>query len=237
MLHWIGLAATIGMALMPMFRSIAITLLLALIIDTFYEQRTTHRGRRVVLVLVVVVLIFVAPFFLPQSVVEDRSSSGNVYGRIAQFEASLQVIEEHPLLGVGFANFGKFVLGEPRYVATYEGVPSVGTPHNNLTETLAETGILGFVPYVMTQVLLSMAMWQLRRSSSCGNLVWKYYVYAFLSFWITGLTESSGFSPLNLWYVFVVSVFYKYAMMDPDSMQLVEAQAHGEVFNEPAHVF
>src|SRR6267143_3237876 len=48
-LHSIGLAAALGMALMPMFRSVAITLLLALIIDTFWEQGTTRRACRVVL--------------------------------------------------------------------------------------------------------------------------------------------------------------------------------------------
>jgi O-antigen ligase len=237
MLHWIGLTATIGMSLMPMFRSIAITLLLALIIDTLWQQRSTRNSWRVVLLFVIVGMIFVAPFLLPQSMIENRSSSGNVYGRVAQFEASLRVIEDHPLLGVGFANFGKFVMGEPRYVASYDGVSSVGTPHNNLTEALAETGILGFVPYVMIQVLLSMAMWQLRRSSSSGSLVWRYYIYVFLSFWITGLTESTAFSPLTVWYVFVVAVFYKYAMTGPDSRHLVEALACAEVFAGPAHVF
>ena len=236
MLHSIGLAAALGMALMPMFRSVAITLLIALIIDTFWEKRMARRAWRVALVLASVGLIFVAPLFAPESVVEDRSSAGNVYGRVAQFEQSLRVFVDHPVLGVGFYNFGKVVAGEPRYVASYEGVFSVDSPHNNLTQILAETGIIGFVPYVMTQVLLFLQMWQLRQLSYSGRLAWKSFVYLFLTYWITGLTESSGYSPLNLWYVFAIAVSCKYVLTDPDLMQSAEVQVPNEAFSAPASI-
>jgi len=236
-LHSIGLAAAIGMALMPMFRSVALTLLIVLIIDTFWEKRAARRAWRVALILGSVGLIFIAPLFVPESMVEDRSRAENVYGRIAQFEQSLRVFAEHPVLGVGFYNFQKVVAGEPRYAASYEGVHSVDTPHNNLTQVLAETGILGFVPYMMAHILLLRAMWQLRQLSCSGHLAWKYYVYLFLTYWITGLTESSGYSPLNLVYVFATAISYKYVMTDVDLTQSMEAQVPDEVFSEPARVF
>ena len=215
MLHSIGLAAALGMALMPMFRSVAITLLLALIIDTCWEQRTTGRAWRVGLILACAGLIFLVPLLVPEAVIEDRSSTRNIYGRIAQLEQSLQVFTEHPLLGVGFYNFGRVVEGEPRYVASYGGVNSVDSPHNNLTQVLAETGILGFAPYLMANVLLLRAMWQLRHLSWSGRLAWKCCAYLFLTYWTTGLTESSGYSPLNLIYVFAIAVCFKFAMTDP----------------------
>jgi O-antigen ligase len=236
MLHSIGLAAAIGMALMPLFRSVAITLLLVLIIDTFWEQRTAHRAWRVVLMLAFVGLIFIPKVFAPD-MFEDRMSASNVHGRVAQFEQSLRVFVDHPLLGVGFWNFHEFVAGEPRYLASYEGVSSLDWPHNNLAQVLTETGILGFVPYVMAQVLLLRAMWQMRRLCSCGYFVWKYYVYVFLCFWITGLTESSAYSPLNLWYIFVIAVFCKYVLTDPDLMRPAEGQVPDESFGAPAHIF
>jgi O-antigen ligase len=181
-------------------------------------------------------LIFLAPVFAPE-VFENRSSAGNVYGRVAQFEQSFRVFVDHPVLGVGFYNFGRVVAGEPRYVATYQGVDSVDSPHNNLTQVLAETGILGFVPYVMAHILLFRAMWQLRRLSSSGNLAWKYYVYLFLTYWITGLTESSGYSPLNLVYTFAITVFYKYVMTDPKLIEPVGVQVPDEVFGAPVRTF
>jgi O-antigen ligase len=237
MLHSIGLAAAIGMALMPMFRSVVLTLMIVLIIDTFWEKRTTRRAWRVALMLASVGLVVVAPLFAPESVVENRSSAGNLYGRVAQFEQSLRVFVDHPVLGVGFYNFGKVVAGEPRYVATYQGVYSVDSPHNNLTQVLAETGIVGFVPYVMIHILLLRAMWQLRRLSCSGHLAWRYYIYLFLTYWITGLTESSGYSPLNLLYMFSVAVAYKYVMTEADSMQPMEAQVPDEVFSAPVRAF
>jgi O-antigen ligase len=236
MLHAIGLAAALGMALMPMFRSVVLTLLIVLIIDTFWEQKTTGRAWRVGLVLASVGLILIAPLFVPESVVEDRSNSGNVYGRVAQFEQSIRVFLEHPMLGVGFYNFGRVVAGEPRYVASYRGVSSVDSPHNNLTQVLAETGIFGFVPYVLAHILLLRANWRMRQLSSSGALVWKYYVYMFLTYWITGLTESSGYSPLNLVYIFAATVSYKYAMTDPNLMQPAEVQLPALALSAPVRI-
>jgi O-antigen ligase len=221
-LHCIGLAAAIGMALMPMFRSVILTLLIVLIIHTFWEKKTTRRAWRVAIILACAGLIFIVPLLMPEEVIEDRTSGQNIYGRIAQLEQSLQVFLEHPILGVGFYNFGSVVAGELRYRASYSGVYSVDSPHNNLTQVLAETGVIGFVPYIMAHIMLLTAMWQLRQLSPSGRLAWKFYVYLFLTYWITGLTESSGYSPLNLVYLFAVCVSYKYVTTDLDLMQPVE---------------
>src|SRR5438093_229188 len=110
MLHTIGVAAALGMALMPMFRSIVITLLLALIIDAFCEKRTTRRAWHVVLILAFLGLIFSVSVFAPD-MFADRSDSQNVYARVAQYEQSLRVFVDHPLLGVGFSSFIAFVAG------------------------------------------------------------------------------------------------------------------------------
>ena len=235
-LHFIGMAAAVGMSLMPMFRSVAITLLLVLIIDTLWEQKTTRRVWRIGLMVVAVGVIFLAPVFAPE-VFEDRSRAENGYARVAEYEQSFQVFLDHPLLGVGFLNFNRYVTGELRYVATYRGVTSVDTPHSNLAQVLTETGILGFVPYVMAYVLQLRAMWQLGQLNSSGRLVWKYSLYMFLAYWLTGLTEGSGYSPLNLWYVFAMAVFCKFALTEPDLMQSAGAQVSHEAFSVPAPVF
>jgi O-antigen ligase len=217
-LHFTGLAAAVGMSLMPMFRSVAITLLLVLIIDTFWEQKTTRRALRVGLTVASAGLIFLMPVFAPE-VFEDRSRAENGYARVAEYEQSLRVFLDHPMLGVGFLNFNRYVTGELRYVASYRGVLSVDSPHSNLAQVLTETGILGFVPYTMAYVFLLRAMWQLRQLNNSGRLVWKYSVYMFLCYWITGLTEGSGYSPLNLWYVFAIAVLSKFVLTEPRLMQ------------------
>jgi O-antigen ligase len=111
-------------------------------------------------------------------------------------------------------------------------------PHSNLASVLAETGILGFVPYVMTHILLLWAIWQLRRLPSYGWLVLRYQVYMFLTYWITGLTESTGLEPfVNLWYVFVITVCYKYGLTAPDAILPAEMQAPDGAFSAPARIF
>jgi O-antigen ligase len=235
-LHLIGLAAAVGMSLMPMFRSVAITLLLVLIIDTFWEQQTTRRAWRIGLMAASAGLIFLAPVLAPE-VFEDRSRAENAYARVAEYEQSLRVFLDHPMLGVGFLNFNRYVTGEPRYVASYRGVLSVDSPHSNLAQVLTETGILGFVPYMMAYVFLLRAMWQLGQLNNSGRLVWKYSVYMFLCYWITGLTEGSGYSPLNLWYVFAIAVLSKFVLTAPGLMQSAGAQVSQETFRAPARVF
>ncbi len=233
LLHAMGLAAAIGMALMPMFRSVALTLLLVLIIDTFWEQRTSPRAWRSVLILTFAGLLLLAKEFAPD-IFADRSGADNLYSRVAQNAQTLTVFADHPVLGVGFSNFNNFVSGETQYRMSYEGVSSVDWPHSNLGQAIAETGILGFVPYVMMHILLFMAMWQLRRSSASGSMVWRYFVYLFLAYWITGLTESSGFEYMNIWYVFATAVCYKYGLTGPDSTRPREVQIPCNALRAPA---
>ena len=226
-LHFSGLAAALGMALMPMFRSVLLTLLLLLLIDIFWERGISRRAWRIALILSFVGTVFVAGLLAPQ-ILQDRSSGDNVWGRVAQFQQSVRVFAENPVWGVGFMNFHEYVVGEPRYVATYQGVSSVDWPHDNLLEVLTETGAVGFVPYVLAQIFLLTAIWRLRRWPGSGSLAWKCGVYLFLTYWITGLTESSGYGPLNLWYAFVLAALYKYVMTEPDAASLPENELPGE---------
>src|SRR5207244_12483191 len=60
-------------------------LLLILIIDTFWDKKTTGRAWRVVLMLTFVGLICMASVFAPD-MFEDRISGQNVYGRMRSEE-------------------------------------------------------------------------------------------------------------------------------------------------------
>ncbi len=233
-LHCIGVLAATGMALMPMFRSAALTLLLVLIIDTFWERGTTRRAWRVALIGALVGLVLLISIWAPE-LYRDRSSSENVDGRVAQLEQSYQVFVDHPLLGIGYLNFHDFVVGNPSYFASYRGMRAPDSPHNNLAQILTETGILGFLPYVLTQLLLLGAMWQLRQFSRSGYLASKCFVYFFLTYWITGLAESSGYDgQLNLWYIFATAVVYKYVLTAPDFTAPVEEWVPARAWRAPA---
>ena len=87
----------------------------------------------------------------------------------------------------------------------------------------------------MTHIVLLWAMWQLRQLSSCGYSVWRYYVYMFLTYWITGLTEATGFNAfVNLWYVFLMTICYKYVLTAPDAILPVEERVPGRILSAPA---
>ena len=229
-IHSIGIAGAIGMALMPQFRSVALTLMLVLIIDIFWEKRVSSRIGRFAILIALLGLVLIAKVAAPD-MFEDRSSADNVYGRVAQYQQSLVVFSEHPLLGVGFFNFNNYVTGELRYFTSYDGVPAVDWPHSNLAAVLAETGILGFAPYMITHLLLLAAMWRLRTVSNNGRLVWKFFVYMFLTYWITGLTETSGYDGfINLWYVFAITILYKYVLTEADSVKPAKVRVPGKAF-------
>ena len=102
--------------------------------------------------------------------------------------------------------------GETRYIAFYDGIQSVDRPHNTLGAILAETGVLGFVPYVTAQVALFLAFWQLRRRRSQNAQAWTYFLYIFLGYWINNMTLASGYtSDLNLWFIFSIALLYKFS--------------------------
>jgi O-Antigen ligase len=222
LLHYAGLGGSIGMALMPMFRSIGLALLLVLVFDAIRERKTARRAWRVALISAFVGSILLVRAFAP-NIFEDRSSSDNVYARVAEYEQSLRVFTDHPFLGVGFSNFNNFVAGNARYLETYKGVYSVDWPHSNLAAVLAETGSLGFGFFAIAQFLLFRTMWPLRRASAYGALAWRYFAYMFMAYWITGLTETTGYDGfVNLWFVFAITVFYKFVLTDPEPMQPAE---------------
>ena len=115
--------------------------------------------------------------------------------------------------------------GDTRYLAFYGGIRSVDSPHNNLGGILAETGILGFIPYVTAQVALFLAFWRLRKQPERRTqLAWTYFLYIFLGYWINGMSLGSGYSSdLNLWFIFSIALLYKFSVSEKTgSTELVE---------------
>lgn len=210
-IHRLGLAAALATALMPLFRSVLTSLLAILLVDTYYSRgfRRAIRIGAASLFLFVVLLIRVA---LP-AVFEERSASDNLYARIAEQKQVLAMFVDNPLTGVGLTNFA-VAAEHGKYTTYYRGVQSVDAEHNNLSAVLAETGLGGIVPYVISQVLFFWAFWRLpRRNNPDVTLVWKTFLFIFLAYWVNGMSLGSGYySDLNLWYMFALAFLYKFAL-------------------------
>jgi len=210
-LHRAGMAAAIAIALMPLFRSVLTSLAAVLLIDTYYS-RGRARVTRIAVGGCLLLLLVLVRLALP-AVFEERSDPMNVYGRIAQQGQTAMMFLDNPVNGVGLANFQDAAQKSGKYMVYYQGVRSVDSAHNNLGQILAETGLTGFVPYVIAQVLLFVAFFRIRKTNPPDTAIaWQMALYIMLGYFINGMSLTSGYAPaLNMWFMFSLAVIYKYA--------------------------
>jgi O-antigen ligase len=215
LLHTAGAASALATALMPLFRSVAITLAIIFLLDMCFKRRVDKAIASLTIFLSVVGVLAIFSAKAPDAY-QDRLDGGNFYSRIAEQRQTLELFKMHPFTGVGILNFFNVAQAQSRSVAVYKGFESVDAPHNNLGAILAETGLMGFVPYVAAQVLLIIAFRKLASGETPqSRAVWISFLYVFLSYWVSGLSLTSGYySDLNLWYIFVQMVLYKYAITE-----------------------
>ena len=210
-LHILGISAAMLQGLLPLFRSVLITIVIIIFIDLFWTTGLRRTLRLIALGLLCLLIVVGAR--IAAGVFKDRTSPDNVYGRIAQQEQTWKMFVDHPLIGIGFGeDFSHVALNTPRYqMISYKGVEAVNFPHNNIGWLAVQTGIVGTVPFLLSQVALIVAFWRLRKRGERGARVWRYFVFIFLSYWITGMTETAGaFGDLNIWYVFALSLLFRY---------------------------
>lgn len=218
LLHRVGISCALTMAVMPMFRSITITLALLLVVEVYWSKKA---GARFAAAMVLVLLLtgLVALRQAVPTLFEARvSDTSDLYSRIAQQKQTLEMFSQHPVNGVGMGKYNEVASGLA--TAYFHGAYSVGWAHNNLGAIVAETGLMGFIPYVLAQVFLFQAFWTLRKRSHPDiTLATSFFLYLFLTYWINGLLLTSGYdSYVNLWYFFLIAVLYKFA---------VTAESHG----------
>ncbi len=78
-------------------------------------------------------------------------SSSSAESRLIRWVSSINLIIEHPLMGVGYNNYA-FVYGK---YSILEGIqPMYGSPHNMYVDVLTGTGIIGFILFMTVIVRL-----------------------------------------------------------------------------------
>ena len=212
MLHAGGFVAALATSVMPLFRSILVTLALIVILEFYKTKKVSVRFT------VIVALIFGTTSMLwfkklAPDVFEYRvSDPSDVYARVAQQKQTLDMFLANPINGVGWGNYidAAYKFSD----VSFKGVYSVGSAHNTLGAILAETGILGFVPCIAAQFFLLRSFWRLRRhGTQDAVLASNFGIYVFLAYWITGVSLSSGYySDINMWYLFVIAVLWRFAL-------------------------
>jgi O-antigen ligase len=117
-----------------------------------------HRTRRFLLPIALIGAggVAAAITFIPglnDNVSERRSEEIAVWDRLNTNAAAIEAFEEHPLVGVGWAMFpkvsGEYLQQHPDYPLTGERIEV----HNVVLSRLAEIGLLGTVPLIVTLFL------------------------------------------------------------------------------------
>jgi len=207
MLHAAGLAASVTMASLPLFRSVYLTMAIILLIDAFvYQRRLKARLVRFSLLGAFVLAGLIAQIAVPEAL-ENRTNPANLYQRIAQQQQTLGIFMDNPMTGIGLGNFLIYA-ANTSVTGSFANYDPANAAHNNFGQILAETGVLGALPYLVSQVFFLLAGWRLLR----GSFAWKYFLYIFLTYWISGMALSCGyFQDLNLFYIFTATTMLSLA--------------------------
>ncbi len=213
-LHRFGVSAALLETLMPLFKSVLISLVVVLLVDACYQQ-----GRRRVFRLGAIISLGLGLLALQLAlpvVFEERADPITFYARVAQERQTMMLFMAYPINGVGLNNFN--TAAQNGRSAYYESGEALDFPHNNLGAVLAETGLTGFLPFVASQMLFVSAFWKLRQADyPDSKLVWKMFLFLFLVYWINGMALTIAyFEDLNLWYMFVMAALYKFAITSPE---------------------
>jgi len=146
-------------------------------------------------------------------------SSSSAESRLVRWASSINLILEHPILGVGFNNYA-FVYG--RY-SILEGIqPMYGSPHNMYVDVLTGTGFVGFSVFLLVLVRL----WKRMRDNMMLvvdpelRLLSRGIFLAFLFFLGSGGFDSFLFKPHHssylIWSLFAMSTaIYRLRLQAP----------------------
>ena len=85
-------------------------------------------------------------------------SSSSAESRIVRWLSAVNVVMDHPLLGVGYNNYA-FVYGNYSILEGFQ--PSYGSPHNMYVDILTGTGFIGFTVFMALMVQI----WRRMRSN------------------------------------------------------------------------
>ena len=214
-LHVAGVAGAFVCAFAPFHRGTVITLAVIAALELASCRAFGSKSRKVLFALPVLTAV-VAIKFMPAEVYEDRvANTENIYARVAQQVQNWHVFAAHPLIGVGLNQFNKYVSNRSDE-AWFRGVNAMGVPHSNIGSILSETGILGALCYLGSQIFLFMGFRRLaQRGDPYVALAWRCFLYIFLAYNIMGLDAANGYYwELNIWYVFAISICMKFAIRE-----------------------
>lgn len=103
-------------------------------------------GRRLLAIVALVAFAFVVSRGLREQVVPALTRSDAIKGRIAIFEANLDIVAAFPVFGLGF---GRYQNAARRYYDPYPDADRHSHAHNNFLQIAAEAGLVGLAFFTL----------------------------------------------------------------------------------------
>lgn len=216
LVYFVALACAALGALLPAFRVVAFALLVCWIIlewtarsgDTKFLRRSLPAGSLIVASVIVAAML--AAVAAPSAFVSRLTSARTAFGRLATWQAAVEITLYKPVFGVGLGNYSE-AYDATHYYAEQPDEEILETkaayyPHSNFLWISAELGVTGLALYIAANVYLLLMAWRaLKKASDQQQRTAATCVIALLvAYWIPGLTLSSGYySDLNLYFFFL----------------------------------
>jgi|GEM_PF-633268 len=194
---WVGLVFIIILALLfSLLRAAYIAFLPSAFTAGIYYGKP---GKVFVLMVIFMIIVaMLAPFTVERmketSVEKDASTRGHLHS----LDAGVQMMGDHPFLGVGIGNYSEHYL---RYTNDPRRLPR--TPHNSYLAIGSEIGIFGLIAYLLLHIVAFYKLWiTAARYRLHNNRKWLIYTCgiagALTSFCIIGLFHTLQISKF-LW--------------------------------------
>jgi O-antigen ligase len=155
------------------------------------------------IIFIVLLALIIAPFLVPKNIKSWAKTTDSIWGFLLNkerpiiYEASLNMIKRHPVVGVGVntycLNYQKYKLRD----TSEETANTMWYAHNNFLQMASEIGVIGLIIFLWL-LFLFFSKWfvfyrkskdTLLRSCSLG------VVMGILAFLVQGLTETNLYSP------------------------------------------
>jgi O-antigen ligase len=233
-LYGIAIAAAVVSCLLPLFRAVAITLVLCwaaegiitsrlpadLVADASSQRvRSLLRRQRIrTFVMAGIASISFAAVVLalaPANIRQRLTNPRNAYSRLLSWPVAAKIIYGHPVFGVGLSNYVDYF--EQEYAGGRSQIELdldthiVEHPHSNVVWIATELGLAGLGLYLAANILLLIPAWRaVRRGRSAGaRAAGASFIVLMAAYWIPGLELTSGmYSELNIYFFFLLGLIF-----------------------------
>jgi O-antigen ligase len=233
-LYGIGLAGAIVSCLLPLFRAVAITLVLCWAAERILTARpqesvagaaSSRRVRRLLrrqrirsFVMAGIVSMSLAAgvmLLAPANIRQRLTNPRNAYSRLLSWRVAANIIYRHPVFGVGLSNyvdyFDQEYTGGRSQLELELDTHVVEHPHSNVVWIATELGLVGLALYLGANILL---LWPACRAFRRGHsartrAAGACFIVLMAAYWIPGLELTSGmYSELNLYFFFLLGLIF-----------------------------